>query len=105
MKKIAGIISLIGCCAAIIFCVYALYFELMEYNEDRITQPIDLTKNLLIAGLCIIPWALGIYYTIATRFGAIEPAVLQHLEKENNFIRKQIEKRELLVKLENLEKK
>ncbi len=48
--------------------------------------------------------ALGAYYVKATRFGSMKPTVIQHLEKENNFIRKQIEKKELLVKLEHLEK-
>jgi len=50
---------------------------------------------------------IGIIYVIITNFGKSNkvPHVLDNLNKENEIIRKQIEKRELLAKLENLEKK
>lgn len=51
--------------------------------------------------------SIGIIYVIITNFGKSnkEPHLLENLNKENEIIRKQIEKRELLAKLENLEKK
>lgn len=123
MKKAAGIISLIGCCIGIVSCLLVLsimYDNLMELyerglNEDIYDQGVRLKeaariqsimrREIPIVLLFIISFAVGIYYILVTRFGSIESAILQQLERENNLIRKQIEKRELLVKLENLEKK
>jgi len=185
MKKTAGIISLIGCCAAILFCLVRMHFayssythevddyteqlglreaKIVAYNKygfseigtweqfsdalskadglenihskylsdkmtldqfrDEIETPIiiqevedyiseyfesdkeEVYRIIFLCLLLIIPLSsLGIYYTIATRFGSMEPAILRQLENESNIIRKQIEKRRLLVKLENLEKK
>lgn len=47
--------------------------------------------------------ALGIYYVIATKFGKPARTVLDNLEKEIDFIKKQIERKELLAKLKNIE--
>ncbi len=102
---------------------YSEYFgdvEIWEYREDSIKGieiAIDnaqseierireralevILKNLI--GISIL--VVGICYVIATRFGSIEPTVLRHLERENDFIRKRIEKIELLVKLENIGRK
>lgn len=58
----------------------------------------------------IIPWFLfllvtisGIYYTVKTKFWTTRPTVFESLERETEIIKKQIEKKELLAKLENLE--
>lgn len=61
-------------------------------------------KGMLVILLVLIALASGIYYTIVTKFGSSKPAVLESLERENDIIRKQIEKKELLSKLESFEK-
>ncbi len=68
----------------------------LSENEIRIFCVL----NLLI---CL----LAITYVILTKFGKPnkEPQFLENLDKENEIIRKQIERRELLAKLENLENK
>jgi uncharacterized membrane protein len=94
MKKNTGIISLIGCSAGIILLFVWMYMFNNSYSNH-------------LDSLAIIFCALGIYYVIATRFdlGASPSKVLQNLEKENNIVRKQIEKRRLLAKLDDMEKK
>lgn len=59
---------------------------------------------MLALSLTLVGFASGIYYTIVTKFGVSKPTVLESLERENEIIRKQIEKRELLSKLESFEK-
>src|SRR5690606_5883641 len=64
------------------------------------------TPEVILIGLLGVSiLMLGIHYVITTRFDSKIPMVLQHIEKENDIIRKQIEKRELLLKLENIENK
>lgn len=99
MKKIAGIIVIIESLIAIFGCLaWIVDTYSRRYGDD--------TRILEIVGIfmLLIPSSAGIYYTISTKFGAM-PTVLENLEKENQIIMKQIEKRELLAKLETLEKK
>lgn len=101
IKKIAGIIVIIESLIAIFACLAGIvvtYSEWKEYGGD--------SKMLEMIGifLLLIPASAGIFYTIKTKFGS-NPTVLENLEKENQIIKKQIEKRELLAKLETLEKK
>ncbi|WP_373520750.1 hypothetical protein [Aquiflexum sp.] len=94
MKKITGIISLIGCFAGITLLFIWMYMFNYSYTNH-------------LDSLAIVFCLLGIYYVVATRFDlASSPStVLENLEKENNFVRKQIEKRRLLAKLDNMDKK
>lgn len=149
MKKITGIISLIGSAGVIIMCCYSVipiqYSEYKQYMEAQ--KKIELEQSLkqmiseeiesdsveaeetnlpsymrplkkiddfgpyiksALLGLlltigAIFLAALGIYYVIATRFGTPKLTVLDNLEKEIDFIKKQIERKELLAKLKNIE--
>jgi len=64
-----------------------------------------ISGEILIGLLVIILISICFYYVLATKLGSRVPTFLQHLEKENNFIRKNIDKRELLVRLKNLDKR
>ena len=102
MKKISGITTFIGCSIGVLGSLYGLfqtYDNWIEYGRD------SAVNDMLLILLLIITFSLGIYYTVITGFGFSNPTVLQNLEHENEIIKKQIEKRELLAKLENLEKK
>lgn len=70
-----------------------------EINEIRERIPL----LLLICFIGTSIFVLGSYYIVATKFGSTTPTLLKNLEKENNFIRKNIEKNELIAKLKNLE--
>jgi hypothetical protein len=101
MKKIAGITTFIGCSIGSLVSLYGLFETFnrwKEYDSD------SAFNDMLIILLIIVTLSLGIYYTVITKFGFSRPTVLEDLERENEIIKKQIEKKELLLKLENLEK-
>ncbi len=67
---------------------------------------LNIKETVMISCLAmsgIVFAALGIYYVLATRFGTPKLTVLDSLEKEIGFIKKQIERKELLAKLKNIE--
>lgn len=104
MTKVAGIITFIGCTVAFLVSFYGVYFN---YSESLGSEEYQ-SHYLKYTALFIIPlvvFAFGIYYTIKTKFGSVTPSIIDNLEKENEIIKKRIEKQELLAKLENLEKK
>jgi hypothetical protein len=78
-----------------------------NYEERAAIYSMDEGEIELFWFLNFLLSSMGITYVILTKFGKLnkEPQVLESLDKENEIIRKQIEKRELLAKLENLEKK
>lgn len=95
MKKVIGITLFIVFIAGILISILVIindYSRLVSRDE------------IVPAILAIILSSLGIFYVSATKFGSVNPTVLEDLEKENEIIRKQIEKKELLSKLESLEK-
>ena len=101
MRKITGIIVFIESSIAIFACLAWLvntYSKWDEYSDGS-----DILEMIGIFML-LIPSSAGIFYTIKTKFGS-KPTLLDNLEIENQIIKKQIEKKELLAKLETLEKK
>lgn len=102
MKKIAGFIILLGGIALLIIDVYEFFRTIRsEYFTDSDKE------YILLLIFYLAPIAACIYYPIATKFGDTKSKnlVLENLDKENEIIKRQIEKRELLSKLETLEKK
>lgn len=102
MKKVFGIVHFISLVGGIIFCIYVIiwdYSRLQEY--ETLSDAKDIAPALLFIALL----SIGIYYVIATKFGTAKSKLLEDLDKENEIIKKQIEKKELLSKLESLEKK
>lgn len=102
MKKISGITTFIGCSVGVLISLYGLFETFSrwkKYDSDSYLNDMLLMLPILLG------FSLGVYYTLATKFGYSKPSVLENLERENEIIRKQIEKRELLAKLEHLEKK
>lgn len=102
MKKISGITTFIGCSIGALGSLYGLFDT---YNKWKEYDDYSSANELLLILLIVIAFSLGIYYTVITKFGFSKTTILDNLERENEIIRKQIEKRELLLKLENLEKK
>lgn len=94
MKKISGLVSCIGSIVGFFFMSFAYFKYSRTYDED-------LVLSIGVDILCIST----IYYTVSTKFWTSNLSVIESLEKENEIIEKQIEKRELLAKLETLEKK
>lgn len=93
MKKIAGITFFFACCFVMLILFYLLFEDSRKYFEDYI-----------VGVLVFISSASAIYYIVATKFGSPKSSALDSIELENEIIKKQIEKRELLAKLEALEK-
>lgn len=97
MKKITGVTSFIGATIGLVVLLYVFFEESIYDNGD--SEGILLWIAFLILSICII------HYTVVTKFWTSKLSILESLERENEIIKKQIEKRELLAKLENLEKK
>jgi hypothetical protein len=99
MKKVTGYIVLIGGVFLYMFDIYELHRTILGEYPDGL--------YILLLTLFLMPIAAFVYYPITTKFGNTESKnlVLENLDKENEIIKKQIEKRELLSKLEALEKK
>lgn len=102
LRKISGVTTFIGCSIGALVSLYGL-FE--TFNRWKKYHSDSAFNDMLLILLILIAFSLGIYYTVTTKFGFSKPTVLENLERENEIIRKQIEKRELLAKLEKLEKK
>lgn len=96
MKKTTGTISFVGGIMSFIFLVYIFFDEVRYYSDIR---ELLMWLGFLILCICII------HYTLTTKFWTSRIPVIESLERENQIIRKQIEKKELLVKLQNLEAK
>jgi len=104
MKKASGILTFIGCLVAVIISIAGIIINYSKYHE---TDNYNKEQSLIYAMLFIVPltiYGFGIYFTVKTKFGTTNPSVLDNLERENEIIKKQIEKKELLLKLESLEK-
>lgn len=104
MIKVAGIFTFIGCTSAFISSIYGVIFNYSEYleTEDYKDHYLNYTVLFLIP---LIVFSFGIYFTIKTKFGSKPPSILDNLDKENEIIKKKIERKELLAKLEAIENK
>lgn len=96
MKKATGAISFFGAIVSLIFLIYIFFDEELYDDNDK---GLLLWIALFILSLCVI------YFCFASKFWTSKISVIESLDRENEIIKKQIEKRELLAKLENLEKK
>ncbi len=98
MKKIAGIGLFIGACLWIIFFVFSLYQhnEFYTYEEEFYAGFVPLGVFFSISSVSTI------YYVWATIFR--KPSGMESIEIETKIIQLQIEKKELLARLEALEK-
>lgn len=101
MKKVTGIILFTGFLVGLLVIMYVVVDD--YFNREEWENNLRSGEKLLFI-LLIILFSTGLYYVIATKFGSTKPTVLDDLEKENEIIKKQIEKKELLAKLESLEK-
>jgi hypothetical protein len=95
MIKISGHIVFIG---NIIVILIFLYFMAIEDNSANIRESILILLILIFS-------ISGIFYTIKTRFWTDKPSIIEDLEKENEIIKRKIEKMELLKKLNEYEQK
>jgi len=102
MKKVFGIIHFISLVGGIIFCIYIIIWD---YSRLQDYESLSDAKDIPPSIIFIVLLSIGIYYVVATKFGAAKSKLLEDLDKENEIIKKQIEKKELLSKLESLEKK
>ena len=105
MKKITGTISFVGSIVCFGVWIYAINDLPKKYFEDGSYQHQIEPRLVLI----IISWLILIisvfHYTLSTRFWIAKHTALEHLDMENEIIKRQIEKKELMLKLENLDKK
>jgi len=86
MKKFAGTVFFTACCVGVVFCLYLLIFE---------------RESIFYITLILPLLTVAIYYVVKTKFGS--STGFEKIELENEIIKKQIEKKELLAKLETLE--
>ncbi len=93
MKKVTGAIIFIAAIISFFALIFVLFKE--ELYEDEEIFP--------WFGALIISCA-AIHYTISTKFWNTKLSILESLDRETEIIKKQIEKKELLAKLESLEK-
>lgn len=102
MKKIASIGLLIGA----LVCILSLgYFGISEFDDIiEVSDRPEFFISVIFVGIIISVLIAPIYYVIATKFGR-EVSGIESIELETRIIKIQIEKRELLAKLEALEKK
>lgn len=99
MKKITGGIIFI---ASVIGIIILFTTFLDEFLDE---EPYYQTEAVLAWIACLLISISGIHYTLTSNFWQSKLSVLESINQENEIIKKQIEKRELLAKLENLEKK
>lgn len=95
MKKTTGAISFFGG----IISTLLLLHEFSDRFDNVDGGGLLVYLSFFILGISVI------HYTLATKFWTSKISVIESLERENQIIRKQIEKKELLVKLQNLEEK
>ncbi len=93
MKRIAGITFFASCCFMVLTLFYLLFEDTRKNYEDYI-----------VGALAFIFSASAIYYLVVTKFGSTKLSAIDSIDLENEIIKKQIEKRELLARLEVLEK-
>lgn len=93
MKRIASITFFASCCFMVLTLFYLLFEDTRKNYEDYI-----------VGVLAFIFSASAIYYVVVTKFGSAKRSALDNIELENEIIKKQIEKRKLLARLEALEK-
>jgi membrane protein DedA with SNARE-associated domain len=94
MKRIAAIALFISALSWIILAGYAVFAGYAD-GESEIMVVIILTLILIFTGSAI-------HYTVVTKFG--RESAIEHIEIEKQIIQLQIEKKELLIKIETLEK-
>ena len=93
MKKITGYIVFVGSIVILIFLIYVGIRE-SNYGFDFV----DFLLWILPTLVCLC----ALYYTCATKFWTTKLTVLESIERENEIIKRQIEKKELLNKLDSL---
>jgi multisubunit Na+/H+ antiporter MnhB subunit len=101
MKRITGIVSFLGGVIGVILMLRIFITELVpqdEFDEWEYT-------GLFFWGLTLLSMLSVVYYTLSNRFWTTKAEPLEALTTENEIIKKKIERQELLVKLEQLEKK
>ncbi len=92
MKKVSGLITFIG-------SIITLVMFIINLDLDIEDTPFDVLLLFLgIHVLCIS----AIYYTVATKFWIQSGSKIDILNAENDILKKQIEQKELLKKLESL---
>jgi len=101
MLKITGYIVFIGNSISILILLY-IFIEL--FIEHFIDNKLNLSgEEIPILLLIIILCLSGIYYSVRTMFWVNKPNIIKDLDKENEIIKRKIEKAELLRKLKNYE--
>ena len=95
MKKITGALTFLAAIAGLILLIFILF-------EDNVFRRAD--EGFAWIGLFLLALSV-IHYTVSTKFWTSKLTLLESLDRETEIIRKQIERRELLTKLESLEKK
>ena len=94
MKKITGAIAFLAAIAGLIFLVFILF-------EEKVFREAE--SGFAWIGFFLLALNV-IHYTVSTKFWTSKLTLLESLDRETEIIKKQIEKRELLTKLENLER-
>lgn len=92
MKRIAGVISLIGAVGWLLFFVYLVISEKILESKDGLFPFLSGTTTLIST----------IYYVVVTRFG--KKTELEKITEQNKVIEKQIEQQELKQQLEKINK-
>lgn len=88
-EKITAIITFVGAIGWGLFTLYSLVIGDLRHDD------------YLIVFLLLTESISAIFYVIWTKFGKIKDPELEKIELENEILKKQIEKQELLKKLEN----
>ncbi len=93
MRKLTGAITLAIGIILIVLFIYGLNYLLNTKHAVR-TDEILVLISAPFLSFCTI------HYTLVTRFWKSTTSIIEELDRENEIIKRQIEKQELLAKLE-----
>ena len=94
MKKITGGITFITGIAGVILLLLWIF-------EENVFKSIE--RGLAWTGLFLLALSV-IHFTVTMKFWTSKLSIIESLDRETEIIKKKIELKELLAKLENLEK-
>ena len=104
LRKVAAVIIFLGGITLFMYDTYEMFRVISGWtNYNYIGQPE--INYLIILMLYLIPIGSSIYYPIVTNFGKVKSRIIDELDNENEIIKRKIQNKELLNKLNELEKK
>jgi len=79
-------------------------YNYYEWIEDSRKSVKENKQEIVLCAFFLISLLSGIYYLASTKFGSAKLNAIENIDLETKIIKMQIEKKELLAKLEDIEK-